>query len=104
MPGRMILCRMVAFAFLLQISAVGFGQTTERKIAIQKIDPPNWWVEMPAPMLLVRGDYTRPDEKNGPLQPGVLSAVLLDVRGRLRGVRREAARARAARDADPPRR
>ena len=56
MPGRMILCRLVAFAFLLQISAVGFGQTTERKIAIQKIDPPNWWVEMPAPMLLVRGE------------------------------------------------
>ena len=25
--------------------------------------------------LLVRGDYTRPDEKNGPLEPGVLSAV-----------------------------
>ena len=56
MPGRMILCRLVALAFLLQISAVGFGQTTERKIAIQKIDPPNWWVEMPAPMLLVRGE------------------------------------------------
>ena len=25
--------------------------------------------------LLLRGDYTRPDEKNGPLQPGVISAV-----------------------------
>ncbi len=25
--------------------------------------------------LLIRGDYTRPDEKNGPLQPGVLDAV-----------------------------
>ncbi|MEI9895747.1 MAG: DUF1553 domain-containing protein [Chthoniobacter sp.] len=25
--------------------------------------------------LLLRGDYTRPDEKNGPLQPGVIHAV-----------------------------
>lgn len=25
--------------------------------------------------LLIRGDYTRPDEKNGPLQPGVIDAV-----------------------------
>lgn len=32
--------------------------TTSRESApaIQKIDPPNWWVQMPAPMLLVRGE------------------------------------------------
>ena len=34
--------------------------------------------------------------------PGLHGALLVDVRGRLRGVRREAPRARAARDADPP--
>jgi glycosidase len=57
MPGRMILRRLLVFALLLQISAVvALGQTTEQKVSIQKIDPPNWWVEMPAPMLLVRGD------------------------------------------------
>lgn len=33
-------------------------------------------LEKPRPnYLLTRGDYTRPDEKNGPLQPGVISAV-----------------------------
>src|SRR5580658_603509 len=57
MPGRMILRRLLVFALLLQISAVvALGQTTEQKVSIQKIDPPNWWVEMPAPMLLVRGE------------------------------------------------
>ncbi|HEY4011688.1 MAG TPA: alpha-amylase family glycosyl hydrolase [Acidobacteriaceae bacterium] len=29
---------------------------TAAPISIAKIDPPNWWVEMPAPMLLVRGE------------------------------------------------
>jgi glycosidase len=57
MPGRMNWRRLLAFAVLLQASVVvAFGQTTERKISIQKIDPPNWWVQMPAPMLLVRGE------------------------------------------------
>jgi neopullulanase len=57
MPGRMILRRLLVFALLLQISAVvALGQTTEQKVSIEKIDPPNWWVEMPAPMLLVRGE------------------------------------------------
>jgi glycosidase len=53
----MILRRLVAFVILLQIATVAaFGQTAERRISIQKIDPPNWWVPMPAPMLLVRGN------------------------------------------------
>ena len=39
-----------------------------------------------------------------PPLPGLRGAVLLDVRGRLRGLRRAAARARALRDPDPPRR
>jgi glycosidase len=46
----------VAVTLLLQISAAAFGQAAERKISIQKIDPPTWWVQMPAPMLLVRGE------------------------------------------------
>lgn len=57
MSGRMILRRLRALAALLSISAaVAVGQATERRISIQKVDPPNWWVQMPAPMLLVRGE------------------------------------------------
>ena len=57
MPRRMILRRLVAFVILLEISAaVAYGQAAERGISIQKIDPPNWWAQMPAPMLLVRGE------------------------------------------------
>ncbi len=43
-----------------------------------------------------------PAAADAPPLPGLQRAVLVDVRGRLRGVRRGAARARAARDADPP--
>ena len=57
MSERMISRRLLAFALLGFVSVVAaLGQTTERKISIQKIDPPNWWVQMPAPMLLVRGE------------------------------------------------
>ena len=57
MPGRMILRRLLAFSVFGLVSVVAAsGQTTEGKVSIRKIDPPNWWVEMPAPMLLVRGE------------------------------------------------
>ena len=57
MSGRMILRRLLAFAVFGLVSVVAAsGQTTERRVSIRKIDPPNWWVEMPAPMLLVRGE------------------------------------------------
>ena len=59
MPRRTILRAMLAVGLLMQISAVAFGQAGEPKISIQKIDPPNWWVQMPAPMLLVRGEGLR---------------------------------------------
>jgi len=53
----MILRRLLAFALLGFVSVVSaVGQTAEQKVSIQKIDPPNWWVKMPAPMLLVRGE------------------------------------------------
>ncbi len=32
-----------------------FGQGTHADLRIDKIDPPNWWVQMPAPMLLLHG-------------------------------------------------
>ena len=32
------------------------GQSVVSKPRIDKIDPPNWWVELPDPMLLVHGD------------------------------------------------
>ena len=36
--------------------SAGHAQTASGTLEISKIDPPNWWVEMPAPMLLVRGE------------------------------------------------
>lgn len=56
MPGRLTLRRLIGIALLLQMSAAALGQAAEQRISIQKIDPPNWWVQMPAPMLLVRGE------------------------------------------------
>ena len=57
MPGRMILRRLLEFVVLLSISVVAAsGQVADQKLAIQKIDPPNWWVQLPAPMLLLHGE------------------------------------------------
>ena len=56
MPGRIVLRRLVAVVVFIQISIAALGQAAGKKISIEKIDPPNWWVEMPAPMLLVRGE------------------------------------------------
>ena len=44
--------RLWAVAGMLAATAAG-AQTAPR---IDKIDPPNWWVQMPKPMLLVRGE------------------------------------------------
>jgi neopullulanase len=43
--------------FLLAASA-GAAAFCQAPI-INKIDPPNWWVDMPAPMLLLRGEHLR---------------------------------------------
>ena len=32
------------------------GQVAAGTLKIEKVDPPNWWAEMPKPMLLVRGE------------------------------------------------
>src|ERR1700744_3003833 len=52
---RLLALALLGFAFLTAAS----GQATEGKLSIKKIDPPNWWVQMPAPMLLVRGEGLR---------------------------------------------
>jgi glycosidase len=56
MPGKFNLRRLLACALFLHVSAAIALAQAEGKISIQKIDPPNWWVNMPAPMLLVRGE------------------------------------------------
>jgi glycosidase len=43
--------RFIVLAFLL--SALARGQSG---LVIQKVDPPNWWLHMPSPMLLVKGE------------------------------------------------
>src|SRR5581483_4786175 len=56
MPAQ-IVRRIVALAVFSQLLAcVGSAQVASSTLSIQKIDPPNWWVGMPAPMLLVRGE------------------------------------------------
>jgi neopullulanase len=42
----------LVFVLLVLFSVAGFGQTGP---VINKIDPPNWWVSLPDPMLLVYG-------------------------------------------------
>lgn len=56
MPGQMILRRLLAGVLFVQVSAVLAVAQADGRISIQRIDPPNWWVEMFAPMLLVRGE------------------------------------------------
>src|SRR5579864_2848567 len=59
MPGQNFWRCAVALAVLSQIFPLpGYGQTRSQgeTLTIEKIDPPNWWVQMPAPMLLVRGE------------------------------------------------
>jgi glycosidase len=59
MPGQNVWRCAVALAVLSQMFALpGYGQRRSQRetLTIEKIDPPNWWVQMPAPMLLVRGD------------------------------------------------
>lgn len=57
MPGKLILRGLLACVLFVQVCAgAPQGQAAEQGISIQKIDPPNWWVEMPGPMLLVRGE------------------------------------------------
>ncbi len=44
----------VAVTFLLNVSRPLYAQSD--KPVIDKIDPPNWWVDMPSPMLLIHGE------------------------------------------------
>lgn len=46
-----LLCTAVALSW-----SGGRAQTPTGTLEISRIDPPNWWVQMPAPMLLVRGE------------------------------------------------
>ncbi|QNI30667.1 cyclomaltodextrinase N-terminal domain-containing protein [Alloacidobacterium dinghuense] len=45
----------VAVAFLLSASLPLCAQSA--RPAIDKIDPPDWWADMPSPMLLIHGEY-----------------------------------------------
>jgi neopullulanase len=56
MPGKINLCRLLACVLFFHVSAGIVLAQAEGKISIEKIDPPNWWATMPAPMLLVRGE------------------------------------------------
>lgn len=47
-----MLLRLAGVSLILLPSLVGAQSPT-----IEKIDPPNWWVNLPAPMLLLHGDY-----------------------------------------------
>src|ERR1700759_3569991 len=43
------------FAAALLLSGPGYAQSGAP--VIEKIDPPNWWADMPSPMLLIRGEH-----------------------------------------------
>ena len=45
--------------FLLVVLAVAFSSAHAQNgtPVIDKIDPPNWWVDMPSPMLLIHGEH-----------------------------------------------
>lgn len=49
-----MLSRFVAIILSLFFSGLSLGAQAPH---IDKIDPPNWWINMPAPMLLVKGDH-----------------------------------------------
>ena len=45
---------------VVALAAQGFGAKAQGgRLAIDKVDPPNWWAAMPKPMLLVRGEGLR---------------------------------------------
>jgi neopullulanase len=44
------------------LSVCSLAQAQSGKPLISKIDPPNWWVDMPSPMLLVRGEHLNGDQ------------------------------------------
>ncbi len=46
--------RSVTIAVLLMVSLIANAQEPPR---MTKVDPPNWWVAMPKPMLLVQGEH-----------------------------------------------
>ena len=50
----MPICRPLAVA-ILPLILLAISARAQQPV-ITKVDPPNWWVEMPSPMLLVRGD------------------------------------------------
>ncbi|MBB6145110.1 glycosidase [Silvibacterium bohemicum] len=45
----------ILFALVLSISSIAGAQSSTP--VVDKIDPPNWWVNMPSPMLLLHGDH-----------------------------------------------
>ena len=44
-------------AFAVQVGLAQTGKSSIDKPSIDKIDPPNWWPELPDPVLLVHGDH-----------------------------------------------
>lgn len=44
---------------LLMVAALGMARAQGGRLAMEKVDPPNWWAGMPKPMLLVRGEGLR---------------------------------------------
>jgi glycosidase len=64
MPGQIILRGVLALAIVSQLAPAMAARPPARAYeeqapVILKIDPPNWWAQMPAPMLLVRGEGLR---------------------------------------------
>jgi glycosidase len=53
MKSLLNVCRSV---FLLCLAATAVAQLAAQKPVIDKIDPPNWWIGLPDPMLLVHGE------------------------------------------------
>ena len=48
--------RLLAVVFAMQC-VCAMGATAQGvRLAMDKVDPPNWWAGMPKPMLLVRGE------------------------------------------------
>src|ERR1700749_421263 len=46
---------LVLLSLAASASTAGFCQAP----SIQKVDPPDWWVNIPAPMLLLHGEHLR---------------------------------------------
>jgi neopullulanase len=54
---RSLALRLLALASFLGLACIyGVGQTSSGALRIDKIEPPNWWIGLPDPMLLITGE------------------------------------------------